>query len=139
MRPLCLLLLGSMLTSALRAQTVSGVVKDDKDKPSDGTTVSLLRAKDSSSVKYAVTGADGRFQFVKVNDGEYIVKATLVGHLPAFSSRVSVTGSDVPLPALVLVKASGQLKGVTVSANRPMVEVKADKMIVNVEGTINAT
>ena len=139
MRLLCLLLLGSMLTTALKAQTVSGVVKDDKDKPSDGTTVSLLRTKDSSTVKYAVTGADGRFQFIKVADGEYIIKATLVGHLPGFSNRISVAGSDVRLPELVLVKASGQLKGVTVSANRPMVEVKADKTVMNVEGTINAT
>ena len=31
------------------------------------------------------------------------------------------------------------MKGVTISSQKPMVEVKADKMILNVEGTINAT
>ncbi|HWR32806.1 MAG TPA: outer membrane beta-barrel family protein, partial [Chitinophagaceae bacterium] len=36
-------------------------------------------------------------------------------------------------------KLTGDLKAVTVSSKKPMVEVKADKTILNVEGTINAT
>ncbi|HMD00875.1 MAG TPA: outer membrane beta-barrel protein, partial [Ferruginibacter sp.] len=35
-------------------------------------------------------------------------------------------------------KIAGNLNNVTVTANKPMVEVKADKTILNVEGTINA-
>ncbi len=37
-----------------------------------------------------------------------------------------------------MAKASGNLQGVTITAQKPMVEVKADKTILNVEGTINA-
>ena len=43
------------------------------------------------------------------------------------------------MPDLSLEKAAGDMKGVVVTARKPMVEVKADKTILNVEGTINAT
>ena len=42
------------------------------------------------------------------------------------------------IPDLVMNKVSSDLKGVTVTSARPMVEVRADKTIFNVEGTINA-
>jgi iron complex outermembrane recepter protein len=139
MRKTYLLLLSSVLTIGLNAQNVSGLIKDDKNKPSDGTTVSLLRAKDSSTIKYSVTKADGKFLFAGVKEGDYLISTSHVGYAPTYSPRITVAGSDVQMPELALVKSTGDLKGVTVTARKPMVEVKADKTILNVEGTINAT
>jgi iron complex outermembrane receptor protein len=47
--------------------------------------------------------------------------------------------ADLQLPAQELVLRARELQGVTVTSQKPMVEVKADKTILNVEGTINAT
>src|SRR5205085_11969013 len=42
------------------------------------------------------------------------------------------------IPYMQLAKAGANIQGVTVTSQKPMIEVKADKTILNVEGTINA-
>jgi iron complex outermembrane receptor protein len=66
------------------------------------------------------------------------LRATFVGHKPGFSSPFNYTGSEVNVPAVVVNKLQGEMKEVVVTASRPLIEVKADKTIMNVEGTINA-
>src|SRR5574338_595775 len=46
---------------------------------------------------------------------------------------------EIKLPDIQLAKMSTEMKEVVVTNKKPVVEVKADKMILNVEGTINAT
>ncbi|HMG68954.1 MAG TPA: TonB-dependent receptor, partial [Chitinophagaceae bacterium] len=46
---------------------------------------------------------------------------------------------ETNVPTVGLNKLASELKGVTVSSKKPMVEVKADRTILNVEGTINST
>src|SRR6266496_5242929 len=140
MRKLFMLLLSAgLLTSATKAQKISGTVKDDQGKELEKTTVSLLKAKDSSVAKFGATDKSGSYTFITNNAGSYIVKVTHVGYQPLFSKSFDVaSGADVVVPELTLVKASQTLSGVSVSSQKPMVEVKADKMVVNIEGTINA-
>jgi len=121
------------------AQSITGVIKDEAGKPVNGSTVSLLHAKDSSVAKLAVTKEDGRFRFSDTKNGSYLLSATYVGFMPAYSPGFSMNGTDVAVPAINLTKATGEMKGVVVTARKPIVEVKADKTILNVEGTINAT
>ncbi|HEX7845333.1 MAG TPA: TonB-dependent receptor [Chitinophagaceae bacterium] len=131
------LAISTLFASAVFAQKVTGVVKDQQGKGLDKSTVSLLRAKDSSVVKLSVTADDGRFSMT-ADPGQYLVSVSRVSHNPFYSSRFEVSGSDVNLPDLVLTKASAELQGVTVTSQKPIIEVKADKTILNVEGTINA-
>ena len=140
MRKIAVLALGFLMSfSVAQAQQITGIVRDQQGKEMDKSTVSLLRAKDSSVLKLAVTNSSGRFSF-SADPGKYLVSVTHVGFSPSFSPVIEVAGSgEVNTPDLVLIKTSGELKGVTVTAQRPLVEVRADKMIVNVEGTINAT
>ncbi len=134
-----LLLGGSLFISAAQGQKISGSVADDQGKGLEKTTVSLLKAKDSAAVKFGATDRSGSYTFITNIVGSYIVKVTHVGFQPAFSKSFDVAaGADVAVPAINLVKASQTLSGVSVSSQRPMVEVKADKTILNVEGTINS-
>lgn len=119
------------------AQSISGVTKDADGKPMAGVTITLL--KDSAIVKLAATKENGAYTFTGIKEGLYKVTASYVGHATATSAPVTFSGTDVMVADLQLTKASGDLKGVTVTATKPLVEMKADKMIVNVEGTINAT
>lgn len=123
--------------TAVNAQKVTGTVKE-QGKGIEKSTVSLLRAKDSSVVKLAVTSADGQFTFSTAS-GSYLVYISHVGYDAYYSKPFEVNGSDVNVGNLELTKANTNLGGVTVTSKRPMVEVRADKMIVNVEGTINST
>ncbi len=140
MRKLFVFLAGGLFLSlGLNAQKVTGVVQDDQGKGVDKSTASLLRAKDSSVVKLAVTNADGKFSF-QATPGNYLVSSSYIGHATAYSKVFEVSGSgDMDLGTITLIKAAANLGAVTVTSKKPMVEVRADKMILNIEGTINAT
>ncbi|MEP6711907.1 MAG: TonB-dependent receptor [Ferruginibacter sp.] len=134
-----LVVLGLMLSvGVLKAQKISGTVKEDNGKLSNAATVTLLRAKDSSTVKYAATKDDGIYQFVGIAQGKYLLKISHVGFASKLSPAFEVENEAVKMPEIILNKLSGDLKAVTVTSEKPMVEIKADKTIVNVEGTINA-
>ncbi|MGC4100171.1 outer membrane beta-barrel protein [Ferruginibacter sp.] len=136
MRQLFFLLLASFTAAVSNAQ-VSGTAKDENGAPVAGATISLLQAKDSAMVKFALSAANGSYSFVNIKEGKYLVKASYVGFAPAFSAAFDAT-NNTTVPELKLVKLNGNMKAVVVTSQKPLLEVKADKMIVNVEGTINA-
>ena len=135
---LLLLLLLTLTTFFSQAQQINGVTKDESGQPLNGATVSLIKAKDSSIIKLAVTKIDGSYSFSGISEGNYKVLVTNVGYTRAFSANFPFKSPGVTVPELKLAKITGNLATVNVTAKRPMVEVKADKMILNVEGTINA-
>src|SRR5215213_2366424 len=136
---LLLLFVLTAITLLSQAQQINGLAKDESGTPLNGATVSLLRATDSSTIKLAVTTAKGSYNFSGIKNGDYKVLVTYVGYKPAFSPGFSFSSSDVTMPELTLSKIPGNMNSVTVTAKKPMVEVRADRTILNVEGTINAT
>lgn len=137
MRILLLLLL-VIITVNVQAQQINGLVTDENGAPLSGVTASLVRTKDSSVIKLAVTKPDGTYNFSGIREGDYRVGVSHVGYKPAFSPGFSFKAVDAMAPELKLFKITGSLANVTVTANKPMVEVKADRTILNVEGTINS-
>jgi len=137
MRYLLLLLL-TTATSFSQAQQISGFVKDENEVSLNGVTVSLVKATDSSIVKLALTNANGAYHFSGMKEGNYRVLATYAGYKRAFSARFLFSSADVMVAELKLSRIPANLNTVTVTAKKPMVEVKADRTILNVEGTINA-
>ena len=137
-KSLVLLTFASLLSLGLMAQKVSGVVKDESGKTFTGATVTLVKATDSSSVKFSVTKADGKYTFEPIPAGSYRVKATHVGFGTSFSNVIMVDAADVAVADIAMTKASADLSAVVVTAKKPIVEIKADKTILNVEGTINS-
>jgi hypothetical protein len=124
--------------TAMQAQTVSGVAKDDQGAPLAGATVALVKAKDTAVVKLAVAAGNGSYSFNAIGEGDYRVMISHVGHNQALSAPFAVSTDNVTAPAVAVKKLSGDLSAVTVSVRKPMVEVRADKTVLNVEGTINA-
>lgn len=140
MRKLVMFLSGFLLLAAAgQAQQVTGTVKDAQGKGLDKSTISLLNAKDSSVVKLAVTGSDGRFTINAGRSGKFLISASHVGLVTQYSNVFEVSGSGgMNLGDISLSKSTGDLKGVTITSQKPIVEMKADKTVLNVEGTINA-
>jgi len=132
------LIVSLVITGTLNAQ-ITGVVKDPQGKGMEKSTVSLLRANDSSVVKLAASADNGRYSFQNIQPGQYLVKATHVGYVQVFSESFEYSGSgEVSVSEITISKTTGDLKEVTLTSKKPMIEVKADKTILNVEGTINA-
>ncbi len=138
----------SMLLSLLVTQgfaqskkTVTGIVQDNKGKGLAGVSVSLLKAKDSSLIKVGVSENDGHFEITTNALGKFLLSYNALGFAKKYSPVFDLTAQDNYQATIVsLVVATGKLEEVTVTSTRkPMIEVKADKMVFNVESSINAT
>ena len=144
MKQKLLLFAAAFLTFAfsVKAQSpikVSGNVNDATGKPLKSASVLLYRAKDSGLAKTAITDDKGAYNMPVSKPGNYFIKASGIGYQSTSSAVFEVKeGDNITIPSLSLKIADKNLEGVTVTAKKPIVEVKADKMIVNVEGTINA-
>lgn len=135
-----LLTLGFSASAQDNTGQLQGKVTDDKGVPVTAASVTLLKANDSGLVKMTVSGPDGTYQFEKLALGSYIVAISAVGFETGYSSKMQVTGAGTTQAgALALNNRSGNLKSVTVSARKAMVEQKTDRMIVNVEAFVSNT
>ncbi len=138
MRYVFTLLLLSGVTSAVLAQTtakISGLIKDEQGKALPSASVSLLKARDSALVKIAVTDKEGKYEFENITQGKYLVSISSIGYKKNFSSQINVAGKDVQVPAVTALQNAKDLGNVTVTAQRPFVETKLDKTVVNVDAS----
>ena len=117
----------TVLCSTAHAQNkigkVSGVVKS-LDKPLEGATISLLKAKDSSLAKAALTNKGGEFEIEKIADGKYLIKVSAVGFANHFSKAFDLgeTHPSFTLETVTLAVAQKSLGTVTVATTRPYIE-----------------
>jgi len=138
MRTLILLICFAAMTLPVIAQDVSGSVADEQGKALAGASVSLKKAKDSSVVKLAVSSSAGIYSFKGIAEGNYFVTVSHIGYADQRSNAFTLQGNGVELPALGLKKLSGNLKEVVVNSRKPLIEVRAEKTVLNVEGSVNA-
>lgn len=111
---------------------LSGSVKDETGHPLDAATITLKRGDKQIASAFADLG---NFNLNYPQPGTYIISASLVGY-----QTVQVT---VQLPkdsvSLAMRPDSRQLKEVTVSYRKPLIERKVDRVTFNVENSIIAT
>ena len=116
---------------------LSGTVKDKtNDSPVPYATIALLRS-DSSAITGVITGNDGKFIMQNVVAGDYILQVSLIGYEKTFCRVTIPAQSD--LGNINLTEHSVQMQEVVVTADRPLVTMKADRYIVNVSGNIQSS
>ncbi|MBC7890480.1 MAG: TonB-dependent receptor [Ferruginibacter sp.] len=132
-----------LLTTGAMAQETRGVtgsVTDLNNNALAAATISLLQAKDSSLVKAAVSDAKGKFEIAVPTKGNYLLNYSSAGFENKYSPVFSVSDEEmITAKAVSLSPLVSKLAGVTVTSKKPMIEVKADKTVFNVEASINAT
>lgn len=141
MRKLFTLLTGILLSTLVFSQNkigkISGVITDESQKPLQSASVSLLRAKDSSLVKIAVTDKEGKYEFEKIIEGKFLLSVSSVGFQKRFGQSVEITADNSTFNAetIKLSAESKSMEGVTVTAKKPFIETKIDKTVVNVDAS----
>ena len=120
------------------AQKIYGTLVSSEGEAAQYATVMLYQAADSSLTKGALTDEKGTFEIENVNSGSYYIHAKLVGNGEAYTPVFEYKGGVKPLETIQLSAADNQLKTVTIRATKPLIEVNADKTILNVEGNINS-
>ena len=133
---LFLLLLGAQFTVA--QSSVQGKILDENEAPVEFANVVMYASSDSSMVKVATSDQDGLFVFAGINPGNYFVKSSFVGYQEIVVQDINVENQNIELGTLNFQVETATLQEATVTARRAMVEVKPDRTVFNVQGTINA-
>ncbi|MGZ5191375.1 MAG: TonB-dependent receptor domain-containing protein, partial [Flavisolibacter sp.] len=115
-----------------------GNITSKNAREANGATVSLLRAKDSATLKITAANKEGSFSFENIPVGKYLIAVTVVGHQKAYSNLFEVTKPQqaIPVPAINLIPVNKDMAGVTVTAKRPLIEQRIDRTIVNVDASV---
>lgn len=128
-------LLISILSRA-QQHSINGTVKDIDNKPLAAATIVLL--KDSSIVvKTEASNDKGDFSFDAINAGMYSLKI-LLGGFETYTKKELQVNTIIQLGDIILKSSSQQLNEVAVRAQRPLIEIKPDKLILNVENSITS-
>ena len=128
------------ITIAQTSSTIKGKISDNNGKALQSVTVSLLKSTDSSLVKADVSDANGVFEMVYGKEGKYLLSYIMIGFERTYSSVFEVkNGQGFDAGSINLQPAATKLQDVTVTSRKPMIEIKADKTVFNVENSINAT
>lgn len=131
-----IIMIGATVNSI--AQTIEGKVETLSGSPIADANVSLKKESDSSIVKMAVTNATGKYLFENIASGNYFIEVSNVGFKTS-TSKVTVNGKAVvDVETIYLESQATEMNAVVVRAQRRPIEAKADKLIMNVDGTINS-
>lgn len=120
---------------------VSGVLEDETGQPLAYANAVVYSTADSSIVKMNYSEDDGQFEVAVNEPGNYFLEITYVG-LEGFRSQAFELNSNNPsrnFSTIVLAARGERLDEVVVTARKPLLEVKPDKMVVNVAGSINSS
>jgi hypothetical protein len=124
--------------SAPRGKATITILNDQK-QALENATVELLRSKDSTLVKTAITDKNGAAEIDNIALGTYIIRASMVNYAAAYSPSFDITTEQIAviLPSINMVpKASTEMQGVTVTARKPFIQKLSDRIVVNVENSI---
>jgi iron complex outermembrane recepter protein len=120
--------------------SAKGVVTDSKKAPIIAASITLLNAGDSSLVKIMPTDSRGNFVFESIPAGSYIISVTAVGYEDYSTGTFMVkAAADFLLDTVTLQQNSKNLLDVRVRAKKPPIQVKPDRMVLNVASSINAS
>jgi len=143
MQKLILTLLILLCSSIIAiAQTERGKISckilDEQQKPIEGATAELLRVKDSSLVKVALSNRSGSAEFENIRFGSYFIRVSYVNHQRSFSPRFELNAEN-STPAIVditLKPAAKELQTVQVTGRKPFIQQMTDRIVVNVENSV---
>jgi len=123
--------------SAQQLIRIHGAVKDIK-QTLPAATVLLYATKDSALVATAMSDQDGKFSFSSA-PGNYYILSTSVGYNKVKTASFQLKGPAAYLvPVITLKENSNQLNEVSISAAKPVLERRADKLIFNLDATPSA-
>lgn len=129
------------LAAIVQAQTssIKGQLKDADGAPVVFANVALFNVADSLLQKVETTDEAGQFQLRGLKAGNYSLTATFVGLSDFRKDGITLTdGQTLDLGSLAFPAAAVELATATVTTTRSMVEVKPDRTVFNVDGTINS-
>ena len=134
-------LLFSFISLSLIGQSgsISGALFDDANEAVIYANVLLHSVQDDKMVKVETTDLDGKFKMSGITDGDYYLMASYIGMDDIRKDDITISnGQSINLGTLQFAASSVELETAVITAKRALIEVKPDRTVFNVEGTINS-
>nr|WP_068890854.1 outer membrane beta-barrel family protein [Pedobacter panaciterrae] len=116
---------------------ITGKVTDEASRPIAYAAVSLLHI-DSTAVKGSLTTETGEFIFPNVPHGSYLIAIEAMGYEKLIKGPITInqTNNDHLFGNITLSVDVQQLNTVSITAKKPLIQRKSDKVVLNVANSI---
>lgn len=132
----CILLFITNIT--LAQNTIAGKIVTENQQSVPSAIISLLNSETNNFIKGELSNDSGNFSFKTIENGSYTILITSLG-LKDYSSEIfALNNSNKDFKSIVMHEDSAELDEVTIVAEKPIIQVMADKTVFNVAGTVNA-
>lgn len=142
-RSLILLVILFFIVTSIKAKDkglIKGIIKDEAMEIVPFATVILYNSSDSSLYKGEIADENGWFCIRNVSDGDYYLVAQMVGMGRSIKNNIQVYHDlQIDLGEIILKSGANNLQTVTVTAEKPFIEKRVDKTVVNIENSIIQT
>jgi outer membrane receptor protein involved in Fe transport len=139
MKPFFILILIFSFFSIQAQTSIKGQLQDGEGLAVEFANIALYSDVDSSLIKVETSDETGVFQLQSVDAGNYYLSVTFVGFSDLRIPDIRLNpDQQLDLGILIFSPSAIEMAEATVTASRVMVETKSDRMIFNVQGTINS-
>ncbi|HUR31943.1 MAG TPA: TonB-dependent receptor, partial [Saprospiraceae bacterium] len=125
---------------AQNAETgIKGRIVDENSEPIGFATLTLFNQADSTMIKAGYSEENGSFLFSHLHPGKYYMNVSMVGYDTYIVNSIDVEENNTTqLNQIAMSLFTTELGEVVVSSTRPIIEVKPDKTVFNIEGSTNS-
>lgn len=136
---LCLCL--SISWMATSQNQISGLITDQANVPIPYVNVLLLSPLDSSLIQGNISELDGSYSFADLVPGDYLLSTGMIGYQTQYSEKLTLKNEpgELTLPVIQLSENTAMLSEVEVVEKKALFEQQIDRLVVNVENSINLT
>lgn len=134
LRFICIVLFLSSSSALSQEYSLSGKVIAQDGTPIPFANVVLLSSQDAVVVG-AISQDDGSYKFTTVSQGSYKLKVSFVGYEDFISDMITLSRKLI-MPDIQLLESQEFLDEVSITARKPIVTRKADRLVFNVENSI---
>jgi len=119
--------------------SITGKIFDEDNQPLSFANVILYNSADSIFTKAEYTAENGSFNMSNIEPSTYFIKITYVGISDYEIDNFELTSDqNIDLGKINMISPGTEIEEVTVVAKRPLLELLPDKIVFNVQGSINA-
>lgn len=114
------------------------IAETETHNPLSFVNVMLYKVANDSLVSGAISDREGKFEINEVPNGEFYIQIKLIGYEKKKVNSIKITSKDpfYDLGNIELTLSALLMEGVEVTAEKPLMEYKMDKKVINVNRDI---
>lgn len=129
-----------MVLSSVSGNTIKGIITDENKHPVEFANILLHQQGNPNFLNGATSDSLGQFSLESIKDGDYFLEVIYVGYKTDTITDIQLENNATKdIGEIALKLEENILKGVEISASRPTIERKADRIVYNVENSAKSS